>query len=513
MNYLQRLIQEVRIVLLVMLLLNNILLFGVWYVAAEVLNLRFEPIVAVLLFASIILNFLLAWGIGAVVNQPIRLLWRNILHVSPFEGGEVAVGKLTTIWLGKDLVAALTNQVHQLAMVADTVAQTSASALPDLHKNFVANSLPLPMIVLDKNGNIAFANTAALKYFERYESDFVGHSLQHKLSMVFSQADQDFDSWLQDAQNSSATATKTWESVNVTRGEGQTPLQFDLAAFYNKDNPEGAETLLVCFDHSEKYAQEDQEVGFVALAVHELRTPVTMLRGYLEALDEELDGKLDAETMDFFNKMKASSQQLTIFLNNILNIARIEGNQLDVQLQEAVWSNIVGSAIDSMRLRAQVHGLSIVTDIPADLPTVGADPFSITEVLTNVIDNAIKYSSGKGEKIVIRSYQKDGMVETTVEDSGVGIPESVIPTLFNKFQRNFHNKASISGTGIGLYLSKVIVNLHGGNIWVSSKEGNGTTVGFTLNTYASLSDGQVPGDKAITHHSQGWIKNHSMSRR
>jgi signal transduction histidine kinase len=516
MNYLQRLIQEVRIVLFVALLLNNILLFGVWYVTNDIWHLSFSVIVASLLFAGLIFNFLLTGAISAVVMQPIKLLWRNILHVSPSEHAETtAPGRFTTAWLGKDLVAALTGQVYQLAMVASNIEQANAHAVPDLHKNFIANSLPLPLIVLDKNEAVVFANNAALRYFGIVEADFVNQGFRNKLNMVFSQVDQDFDTWLARAKTDSVAATRTWDGVRVARAEGLDPLQFDLAAFYNQNNPENCETLLIYFDHTAKYTQSDQEVDFISMAVHELRTPITMLRGYIEALDEDLNGQLSGETQNFFNKMKASSEQLSTFINNILNVARIDGNQLEAQLQEENWEQVVKAAADDLRLRAEVHGIQLECDIATDLPAVGVDRFSITQVLTNLVDNAIKYSAGKGNRIIISAHLTgDGQVETTVKDFGVGIAESVVPTLFHKFQRNFHNRATISGTGLGLYISKFIVNLHGGNIWVSGKEGEGTTVGFTIQPYASLSEEQKTGKKSeIIQGSHGWIKNHSMSRR
>jgi signal transduction histidine kinase len=202
-------------------------------------------------------------------------------------------------------------------------------------------------------------------------------------------------------------------------------------------------------------------------------------------------------------------------VNNILNVARIEGNQLEVQLQEENWNDVINAAVESLRLRAEVRGMEVECDIAEGLPTVAVNRFSITEVITNLVDNAIKYSAGKGQKIVISAYlTKDGLVETTVTDNGLGIAESVIPTLFSKFQRNFHNRSSVSGTGLGLYLSKVLVNLHGGNIWVTSKEGEGTSVGFTIQSYAQLSEDQKAAPSSqIIQSSHGWIKNHSKSRR
>jgi signal transduction histidine kinase len=110
------------------------------------------------------------------------------------------------------------------------------------------------------------------------------------------------------------------------------------------------------------------------------------------------------------------------------------------------------------------------------------------------------------------------MVETTVHDDGVGIPETVMPTLFEKFQRNHRNQAKIGGTGLGLYLCAALVKAHGGNIWVKSKEGEGATIGFSLQPYSQLAASRQNGDNSdgqgdIIRNAHGWIKNHSLYRR
>jgi len=514
MDYLQKLLQQVRIILFVTLLANNIILFTIWYLTKQQWHFPLSAIMALMLFGGLVFTFILAAVIGAFLMQPIRLLWRNILHVAPGQHDvDANVSKATMIWLGKDLVANLTGQVYQLANVADNIDKLAKTAPPDLHKNVIAHNLPLPLIVLDKDETIIFANSAALKYIGKEETDVTGQNLYSVMDMSFV-SEETFDRWLATVKVNSVIATQTWERVRLNRADQENPLQFDLAAYYNKNNPEKAETLLVLFDHTARYTQDDQAVGFVALAVHELRTPITLLRGYTEALDESLAGKLnDAETLEFLHKMKASSQQLAAFVNNILNVARIEGDQLELQLHKENWGDILTSAVNNLKLQAEVRGIALECKIADNLPPVGVDRFSIYEVINNLVDNAIKYSD-KGKKIVINSQlSKDGSVETTVQDFGVGIAESVVTTLFNKFQRNYHNRAQISGTGLGLYLSKAIVIAHGGNIWVRSKEGEGATFGFTVLPYTHLAEAQKNGNNEITRSAHGWIKNHSLYRR
>jgi signal transduction histidine kinase len=267
------------------------------------------------------------------------------------------------------------------------------------------------------------------------------------------------------------------------------------------------------FDHTKQYSQDDQAVSFIALSVHELRTPLTLLRGYIEVFEEELGQSISPELQSFMQKMRVMSDQLTAFVNNILNVARVDDDQLELKLQSDDWSTVLKSAIELMSLRAKVRGIALKCQINLDLPPVGVDSLSIREVINNLIDNAIKYS-GNSKTIEIKTYlNQEGMVETTIQDYGVGIPTSVVPNLFTKFYRDHRNRAQIGGTGLGLYLSKAIVTAHGGSLWVRSQEGKGSTFGFTLLPYDKLAEAQKAGQQDITRSAHGWIKNHSLYRR
>jgi signal transduction histidine kinase len=358
MNYLQRFIQEVRVLLFFSFLVNNILLVMLAYYVSSVWSPPIPVLLGTIVIGCVFTNFLMERLVTGIIMQPLKLLWQNILHTAPTTNIDPPEQRKAAIKVGLDLVDQLSRHVHQLAMTAYSAEATTARALPDHHRNFIANSLPLPLIVLDNQGRVLFANIAAERYFSITEPELVGQSLGHKISLRFGQADENLADWIARVQADSVTAGRSWDDVRYTHGDDDT-LHFDLAAFYNKDNPEGIETMLVFFDHTATYSQFDADIGFVALAIHELRTPVTMLRGYIEALDEELRGKLQGETKDFFDKMKVSSHQLTSFIDNILNVARIEGNQFEVELHEEDWDSIVRAAVSDLRLRAEVRGMEL----------------------------------------------------------------------------------------------------------------------------------------------------------
>ncbi|HET8670786.1 MAG TPA: ATP-binding protein [Candidatus Saccharimonadales bacterium] len=520
MDHLQKFIAQLQNRIALLLLLNSTMLIGGYWLIAEFVgpNLKSSDqaiattiILVFIAFLSII--FLATIG-SKWFSAPLRYVWMAVLHISP-DTANTPAPDIKDIRLGRELVTSLVNHVYQLASIVDTVEKTAASAKHDLKSDFVANSLPLPLIVLDKDANVLFANEALLKYMGRSPTDTIGQNVYAVMDMLFSN-EHTFDAWLEKARADKVTSNRTWSRVRLNV-PGDSEIRYvDLVAYYNKNNPEGFEIMLVLFDRTKVYSQDDQAMSLVALAVHELRTPLTLLRGYIDVFEEELGEQLNDEMKGFMHKMKVAAQQLASFTSNVLNVARFENNQLVLKLQEERWEPILQAALNDMSLRAKVRGVTLKLQIGDNLPTVGVDALSAREVVNNLLDNAIKYSQeGKEKEIIVKCYvTQDGVVETTVQDFGPGIPEAAMSNLFNKFYRDYHNRTHVGGTGMGLYLSKAIVNAHGGNIWVRSKEGQGSTFGFTLLPYSQLADEVKTGDNAdITRTVGGWIKNHTLYRR
>lgn len=471
-------------------------------------------LVGSLLLYIIVQAGLLAWLYADYATEPLDYIWRAVVHVSP-RGGNVPAPNLDNARVARDLVTNIVLQVYEMASSNETLQSVHIEKKDTtaLISEQIANNVPLPLLAVDAKQNIVFANESALIYLGMERSAVVGNNIYSVLDLMFSDEDT-LDKWLQNCRTNKATATQTWRRIRLTLADQQTVKQFDMAAYYNKANTTGIETILTLFDQTERYLADDHSVDFMALAVHELRTPLTILRGYIEVFEDELDGQLSQEYRALVHQMHAAALQLTAFVNNILNVARIQEGHLQIELREEKWSDIIKSAVDDLTLTASVYGKKINFTVDPNLPSVAADKISITEVINNLVDNAVKYSGNSREINIHSSISKDGMIETTVSDNGVGIPQSIIPHLFEKFRRNYRNQAQIGGTGLGLFLCSELVQAHGGNIWVKSKEGEGTTVGFTLQPYQQLADSQKTSNNTdITRTAHGWIKNHSLYRR
>jgi signal transduction histidine kinase len=512
MDHLEQLRRRIRQILFIVFAIENLCIIGIWWIGTHIVTIPTILLLIGSIACGLILTTLIIFSTSTYIMQPIQALWQVVLHLSPTQHG-IAAPKMNDVHLGKEVVNTLATQIYQLT---DAAAKSEAAHVvesSDISRSFVAQNLPLPLYVLDPNQNIIYANEEAAKYIGMTKSELVGKNIYMVLDMSFPSEDT-LDTWLKEVKEHSATAVKCWERVRLNVRDSHPTLLFDLAAYYNKDNANKYETMLVLFDHTTQYSQDDQAVSYVALSVHELRTPLTLLRGYVEVFEDELTGKLNPELQDFMMKMKSTTQQLTAFVNNILNVARVDNDQLELSLQQGDWGTILNSTIESVTLRAKVRGITLETHIAPDLPQVGVDSLSIGEVINNLVDNAIKYS-GSSQVIKIDAHTTSGgLIETTVQDFGLGIPSSILQNLFTKYYRDHRNRAQVGGTGLGLYLSKAIVTAHGGNLWVRSKEGEGSIFGFTLLPYTQLAEElKKNGNQEIVRGAHGWIKNHSLYRK
>ena len=325
--------------------------------------------------------------------------------------------------------------------------------------------------------------------------------------------DTDIMAWLEECDNGAISAERRWKRVATDPETIRKQKFFDVVASYEKDAP--AETVIILTDQSEMYLPEEEDLNFIAFAAHELRGPITVIRGYLDILEDEMAGRLKGDEGELLARLTVSANRLSGYINNILNVARFDRHHLKVHLSEDTILNIYSTIADDMQMRAQTQHRLLNIDIPEDLPTVAADRSSISEVIANLVDNAIKYSF-EGGVVTVSAQAKGDFVEVSVSDNGVGIPASVIKNLFRKFYRSHRSREAVAGTGIGLYICRAFVESHGGNIGVTSQENEGSTFTFTLPIYATvanklLEDNQL--NQGLIRQGSGWIKNHSMYRR
>ena len=219
---------------------------------------------------------------------------------------------------------------------------------------------------------------------------------------------------------------------------------------------------------------------FVSMASHELKTPLTSIVGYLSVFVNENKDKLPKEEWELVNRSLIAAQQLFTLVQNLLNVNKIEREQITITPQSLDFLPILSKCVEDLKNQATLKNISLILNKPNNLPQVLADPIRVSEVVTNLVANAINYTN-PGGKVDISVAISPSEVTTSVSDTGVGIPKEAMPHLFTKFFRvsNTMQQAS-KGTGLGLYIAKSIIEKHNGKIWVESVEGKGSIFYFTL---------------------------------
>lgn len=358
-------------------------------------------------------------------------------------------------------------------------------------------------VVFDRDRKITFANKAA-----PIVKDQEGNS---KLNLIFNGQDT-LTAWLDECSKNEVHAEKTWPRIPDTLPDDENRRFFDVIASYNKGAE--SEVVITLIDRTSIYKVGEEELDFIAFAAHELRGPITVIRGYLDVLESELKDVLKDDQEELFRRLTVSANRLSGYINNILNTSRYDRRHLKMHLEEATVAQVYDTIRDDMQMRATAQGRLLTITIPDGLPHIAADPASLSEVFGNLIDNAIKYSN-EGGTIAVTAVVKGDTVEISIEDHGIGMPGNVVSNIFQKFYRSHRSRETVAGTGIGLYISKAIVESHGGTISVRSEEGKGSTFTVSLPTFQTVADKLKAGDNSneqLIEQGSGWIKNHSMYR-
>ncbi len=235
-------------------------------------------------------------------------------------------------------------------------------------------------------------------------------------------------------------------------------------------------------EKSRFYEDDQLKSEFVSIASHELLTPTAAIEGYLSMILDEKMAKVDPKAEEYLRKVQSSAHRLSELVSDLLSVSRIEGGRIVINKQPIEVSPVITRVIDEIGVKADQAGIALKYLDPSQrLPKVLADPERVVQVVTNLISNAIKYNKPKG-KIEVSASADKKFVTIKVADNGIGIAANHLPHLFEKFYRVHDDSAAAEkvGTGLGLYITRSIVELQGGKIAVESSAGKGSTFSFTL---------------------------------
>lgn len=244
--------------------------------------------------------------------------------------------------------------------------------------------------------------------------------------------------------------------------------------------PDVATQFILIFDVTEERQLERSKSELVAVASHQLRTPLTAIRGNIELLLDCSYGKLGKQQSEMLEEMETSTIRLISMVNDMLDITKIEKGELELNAQQINLPETIRSVISDLGEYAKGHDFTIAHNEPKRDVRVYADSLRLRQVFQNLIDNAIKYSRAPGT-LRIEYTNRRNEVEITFSDDGIGIPEQEQQYIYDRFYRATNvTKASSSGTGLGLPIVKSIIEMHGGHVICHSKEDEGTTFKITL---------------------------------
>jgi two-component system NtrC family sensor kinase len=212
---------------------------------------------------------------------------------------------------------------------------------------------------------------------------------------------------------------------------------------------------------------------FVNTVSHDLRSPLTAILGFSELIERA--GAINATQRDYIHRVQTSVQSITSLVDDLLNLGRIEAG-FDTRKENVAFDQIIRYAVDNFRKRVADRGQNLVLDIPPIVSPVYANPIQMRQLVENLLDNAIKFTPAGG-LITIRTGVAQNQVVVQFMDTGVGIPASDLPYIFDKFYRS-SSSGDVPGTGLGLSIVRSIVENHNGRIWVDSTVGIGST--FTV---------------------------------
>ena len=218
----------------------------------------------------------------------------------------------------------------------------------------------------------------------------------------------------------------------------------------------------------------------ISIVSHQLKTPLSVIKGYLEVLISEDIGKINPKQKEYLKDTLGNTRRMIELIKNLLDVSQIEENRLELKCKPSILKKIVKKTIKEFYIFARAKNCNISFEISEEIPSLNIDALKIKQVISNIISNAIEYNEKKGE-INVSIKRKGNEVVFCCKDNGIGIHENEKKKIFTKFYRSEKAMTLVTGgSGLGLFISKAIIEKSGGKIWFESEKGKGSTFCFSL---------------------------------
>lgn len=335
----------------------------------------------------------------------------------------------------------------------------------------VIRSIAEGLVVVDAQGKVMMMNPAAEKLLGASRKEKVGKALVDDLK------EEQLVSFVKGLPDSDE---KEIELVSP-QDETKKVLRASTAVIEN-ENGQTIGMVSVLSDITKQKELDSLKSNFVANVTHELRTPLVALDKSLSLMLDGEAGQLSQTQEQFLSIAQRNLKRLSILINDLLDLSKLEAGKMEVKLQPASINNVIQEAMDTLDDWAKTKSITLEKSIEDAIPEIEIDADRINQVLNNLVGNAIKFTP-TGGKIILEARLSDSKrsLEVSVQDTGIGIASEDLSKIFSKFYQCGERMISdVNGTGIGLSIAKEIVELHGGKIWAESEVNKGTKFIFAL---------------------------------
>jgi PAS domain S-box-containing protein len=346
------------------------------------------------------------------------------------------------------------------------------------------------VMVTDASGRITLFNAAAERILRISREDVMGMS-ESELPGLFGLTGTTWTELARSWADGGAESQQDSSYEERIEYERQV-ISIRIAPVFRQGVFEG--TVSVFRDITRDVEVDRMKSEFVSTVSHELRTPMTSIKGYIDLMYDGMAGPLSDSQRKFLRTVKNNTDRLTLLVNSLLDISRLDIGMIKLELETVSPLSLIEHVVSILQPKIEAKGQTLTVLAQPPQPTVRADPARVVQILTNLVDNAVKYTPSGGQ-ITIDTQQVDGFLHLLVQDNGMGISEQDQQKLFNRF---FRAKSALlsgaGGAGLGLHISRSLVDLHGGEIWVDSHPERGSTFTFSLPlaTHAQDTDDHAP---------------------
>lgn len=343
------------------------------------------------------------------------------------------------------------------------------------------DSIAEGVIILDASLHIYYINTFAEKLTGKLHQNVLNKGINDVLELHCTKQNAIIPWPLETVLKNGEDKSYECDYLQL-EGDKVIPIEFHPAPV-KSDDGEIIGVMLIFRDITEEKELIRLKSEFVSIVSHQLRTPASAVKWYLETLIDNRHGyPMNEWQDDKLHESYQSNERMIHLINDLLNVSRLDSGRYQLNVTSFSVSELLDEICKELTHFSHAHNVVIKNAIAADVSNVEGDRDKIREVLLNMLTNAIKYTTtGHQEIIVGASTIEHGLVQFSIKDHGIGIPKKDLEHIFKKFYRADNAiESQTEGSGLGLYIAREIARLHGGDMRIESKEGEGTTVFVTL---------------------------------